>query len=235
MSELTAAVADSSELDDDQSIARYLRDNPGFFHQHPQLLESLRVPHSSGVAVSLIERQLSTLREKNSKLTSQLNEFVGAARDNDRITRSVHEFSLELMAVDSLDSLLAVSRDLLLKHFAADEVSIVLIDAEEGDRSESQPWRYLEHDHSDLQCMRDILQDRRISCGLANDSQKKMLFGDCADAQKSVAIVPLVAGRELGILALGSCNESTYTRDQGHLFLGRVGELMSSSISRFVD
>lgn len=233
MSELTA-VAERPALADDRSVARYLRDNPDFFHQHPQLLEVLRVPHESGSAVSLVERQLSTLRETNHKLKRQLHEMISAARDNDRIASSVHQFSLELMAADSLDDLLAASRDLLLEHFSADDVSVLLIDAEEGERSTEQPWRYVTHDHGDLQCLSDVLQNRKIRCGLASEMQKQVLFGDRAEAQASVAIVPLVAGRELGVLSLGSRSELTYTRDQGHLFLERVGQLVSSGVNRFL-
>lgn len=233
MSDVTAA-AEPPVLEDDRSVARYLRDNLGFFEQHPQLLAELRVPHQTGAAISLVERQLSTLRESNNKLKRQLHEMISAARDNDRIAASVHKFSLELMAVDSLDDLLAASRDLLLENFAADDVAVLLIDSEQGERSEEQPWRYVEHDHSDLQCFSDVLKNRKIRCGLASEMQKSVLFGDRAEEQASVAIVPLVAGRELGILSLGSRSELTYTRDQGHLFLERVGQLVSSGVNRFL-
>ncbi|MGB0864967.1 MAG: DUF484 family protein [Granulosicoccaceae bacterium] len=232
MSELEA-VAERPELDD-RGVARYLRDNPDFFHQHPQLLEVLRVPHQRAGAVSLVERQLSTLRDTNDKLKRQLHEMIGAARENDRIAASVHQFSLELMAADSLDDLLAASRDLLLEHFSADDVAVMLIDAEEGERSVDTPWRYVSHDHDDLQCFSDVLQNRKIRCGLASEMQKQVLFGERASDQASVAIVPLIAGRELGLLSLGSRSELTYTRDQGHLFLERVGQLVSSGVNRFL-
>jgi len=79
------------------------------------------------------------------------------------------------------------------------------------------------------------LEKQNIRCGLASESQKHVLFGERADEQASVAIVPLIVeGRQLGVLGLGSRSELTYTRDQGHLFLERVGELVSGGLNRFL-
>ena len=46
-------------------IARFLRTHPQFFDQHPELLESIHVPHPyGGRAIPLSERQTFALREK---------------------------------------------------------------------------------------------------------------------------------------------------------------------------
>ena len=46
-------------------VAQFLRSNPQFFDQHPQLLETIVVPHPhGGRAIPLTERQIVTLREK---------------------------------------------------------------------------------------------------------------------------------------------------------------------------
>jgi hypothetical protein len=46
-------------------VARFLRSNPQFFEQHPQLLETIRVIHPhGGRAIPLAERQTVALREK---------------------------------------------------------------------------------------------------------------------------------------------------------------------------
>jgi len=49
-------------------VARYLRSNPKFFEQHPELLDSIRVTHPyGGRAIPLAERQTVALRELFSK------------------------------------------------------------------------------------------------------------------------------------------------------------------------
>jgi len=54
-------------------LARFLRANPQFFDQHPELLESIHVPHPyGGRAIPLAERQTVALREKVKGLEGKL-------------------------------------------------------------------------------------------------------------------------------------------------------------------
>ena len=52
-----------------QAVHDYLATHPDFFEQNPSLLSALNLPHSSGGTVSLIERQISVLRQKDLKLS----------------------------------------------------------------------------------------------------------------------------------------------------------------------
>lgn len=45
-------------------VAEFLQQHPDFFTRNAKLLEKLHVPHETGRAVSLVERQTSVLREK---------------------------------------------------------------------------------------------------------------------------------------------------------------------------
>ena len=50
---------------DPNEVAQFLKTHPQFFDQHPQLLETIYVPHPhGGRAIPLTERQIVTLREK---------------------------------------------------------------------------------------------------------------------------------------------------------------------------
>ena len=48
-----------------EMVADYLRRHPEFFNDHPELVAEIAVPHGSGDAVSLVERQVRALREQN--------------------------------------------------------------------------------------------------------------------------------------------------------------------------
>ena len=39
-------------------VAKYLRKYPDFLVKHPEVLQAVKLPHESGAAVSLIERQV---------------------------------------------------------------------------------------------------------------------------------------------------------------------------------
>ena len=58
----------------DQSVLDFLRQSPDFFLRHPSALSELSLPHESGEAVSLIERQIDILRERNVTMRKRMNE-----------------------------------------------------------------------------------------------------------------------------------------------------------------
>ena len=62
---------------DEEAVARYLQHNPDFFERHQTLLGRLRLPHArTGSTISLVERQVEVLREKQSTVEQKLAEFV---------------------------------------------------------------------------------------------------------------------------------------------------------------
>src|SRR2546421_12758070 len=76
-------------------LARFLRANPQFFEQHPDLLESIHVPHPyGGRAIPLTERQTVALREKVKLLEGKLAEIIKYAEENDAISEKVHRLSV---------------------------------------------------------------------------------------------------------------------------------------------
>ena len=68
---------------DAEGVAEYLEQNPGFFEQHADLLSDIKLQHGSGGAISLIERQVAVLREKNQALESNILQLVQIAQDNE--------------------------------------------------------------------------------------------------------------------------------------------------------
>ena len=52
---------------DEDSVAAYLSEHPEFFNKQEDLLAKLRIPHKSGGAISLLERQVSLLRRQQGK------------------------------------------------------------------------------------------------------------------------------------------------------------------------
>ena len=64
------ATADSEE----ESIAAYLQHHPEFFERHQAVLARLKLPHArGGSTISLVERQIEVLREKQAQLEGKLS------------------------------------------------------------------------------------------------------------------------------------------------------------------
>ena len=65
-----------------EAIAAYLRDHPAFFVEHEELLPALRIPHQRGDTVSLVERQLKLLRDRNIEMRHRLSQLMDVARQS---------------------------------------------------------------------------------------------------------------------------------------------------------
>ena len=83
---------------DEAAIGQYLQQHPDLFDRHPQLLTRLRLVHPrTGTTVSLIERQVEVLRDKQAASEQKLAEFVRVARANDVLVDKIHRFTRRLV------------------------------------------------------------------------------------------------------------------------------------------
>ena len=82
----------------DEEVARYLREHPGFFELHADLLASITVPHPhGGRAISLQERQLEVLREKLRAHELRMAELLRIGQENDAITEKLQRWTRQLL------------------------------------------------------------------------------------------------------------------------------------------
>ena len=128
---------------DANEVAQFLKSNPQFFDQHPQLLESIYVPHPhGGRAIPLTERQIVSLREKVKVLEGKLGEFVRFGEDNDAIGEKVHRLSLALLGAKDLPAGTQALQFHLREDFAVPHVALKLwavddVPAELRDKAEN--------------------------------------------------------------------------------------------------
>ena len=105
MTEVSAEQQPETQSDESRVI-RYLQDNPAILLDYPEIFSTLSIPHDTGDATSLVERQLKLLREENQQLKAKIEELVGIARDNEELNRRFHRLALELMNADQLHDVL---------------------------------------------------------------------------------------------------------------------------------
>jgi uncharacterized protein len=83
----------------DREVADYLLANPEFFSQHAELLAAIRLANPHGkAAVSLQERQMDMLREKNKLLERRLAELLRYGHENDGIAAKFNRWTARVMA-----------------------------------------------------------------------------------------------------------------------------------------
>ncbi len=99
--EIPTLSEDTTSAIDDEQVRDYLKENNDFFERHPDMLDHLHISHSSGSAVSLVEKQISVLRERNVELRQRLTKLTNNAHDNDRLYELTRKLVLSLLEADS--------------------------------------------------------------------------------------------------------------------------------------
>ncbi len=213
----------ASEIED------WLLRHPDFFQHHPECLETLKLPHPCGDAVSLVTRQIELLREKNRKLQAQLNDIVHIARENDSLLRRFHQLTLAMLDAASLEDALAALRWLLQDCFQADFVTVRLIypviDCPVSNLCVSEDCPQLGH-------FKQILEDGKPECGKPTLEQATFLFGENAIEAESYALMPLQHAGLKGVLAIGSRDPDRFESGMGSLFLSQMSDVVAA---RFVS
>ncbi len=226
---------------DESVIAGYLASHPDFFNRHTELLANLQVPHQAGAA-SLIERQIAVLRDKSRDLEEQLNGLIRTARGNEQIVTRLQRFTLELMRANDINDVIATCQDVLRDDFNADYVSIRIIDKtrcdgkaanEEMDTKDNDSLHFINPKDKNLKQFGRLFDSKKPVCGRLKQEQQSFLFGDNAEEIKSVALIPLSGAEKMGILALGSHDETRFHPGMGTVFISHLGELVTTSLARY--
>src|SRR5882762_1314870 len=106
-------------------LARFLRANPQFFDQNPELLETIHVPHPyGGRAIPLAERQTVALREKAKLLEGRLAELIQFGEENDAISEKVHRLAVALVGARDFPALTRSLYFHLREDFAVPHVAL---------------------------------------------------------------------------------------------------------------
>ena len=226
-----------SEADNDSTLERtvadYLRTHPQFFETHLNLLTSLTLPHHTGSAVSLVERQVGMFREQNRDLKDKLLELVNVARDNDHLSQRLHRLTLSLMEARCLTDVLHTLDDKLRTEFQADVVRIRLFEDVLITPVEDEQLT-LRRDDPALEAFSGMIRLRRPQCGTLKPEQIDALFGAHAAVVASAVLVPLGGANSYGLLAVGSTDPQRFRAGLGKVFLTYLGELASAALRPYL-
>jgi hypothetical protein len=213
--------SDPSIDDREADLADYLIAHPDFFHRHPDALAAIDIPHPTGDAVSLIERQVRTLREQSTTYRQQLEQLVAVARENDGLAKRLHRLTLALIETQTFDEVLNTLQDELREQFQADAVEMKLFASEQLEAHAHEPGPAL---------FRDFLARARPNCGRLDRDKLEYLFGPQAGETGSAALIPLKAPPMAGVLAIGSRDPDRFHQGKSVDFLQRLAEVVSAKL-----
>lgn len=214
----------------DEQVAQYLRTHSNFFTRHPDLLVDIELPHHSGQAVSLVEKQVSILRERNIEMRQRLSNLLDNARDNDRLFDKTKRLVLALLEAKSLADLVDALYYSFSKDFQIHYTRLILF----GDENLGSSAARIETINSARNSIGVRLKSSRAVSGGVDVKEAEFLFDSDSPNIGSAAITVLSHGHLLGVLAVGNQDPSYYHSSMGTLFLGYIGEVLNRTLPRFL-
>ncbi len=208
-------MSDAGSLND-ADVLEWLASNPDFFERHPDIIESLQLPHETG-ASSLIEVQVTRLRRDNHQLRAQLETLAGIAGENERLMQRLHQLTLEVMTTRSSGEFIERLMARLASDFDARSVRLHLIERHEGlvdieavslHESGAPDW------------FDKLIEGGSIEFGRFTRAKLEVLFPAQHDRIGSAALVPITG---VGLLAIGSDSPERFHPNMGALFLELLG------------
>lgn len=211
-----------------EDVAEYLKSNPIFFEQYADLLAQIYVPHPhGGRTVSLAERQMLTLRDKNRQTEAKLAELIAFGEENDAISEKVHRLAVGLIAAETFQAVIHLLNFHLRDDFSVPHVALRLWNKPEGVEDLPEFAAVSE----ELQVFAETLG--RPYCGSTAGFGTASWFGEHANHIRSQALIALRnGGGTIGMVALGSEEAQRFYADMGTLYLERLGEMVSAALAR---
>ena len=196
-----------------KDVEEFLRAHPNFLQDRPGLLAVLSLPHGGEGAVSLVERQVSVLRQRNIVSRQQINALSDIGRENDRLLEATRRTVLALLAGTNRQELAQIWLVQVTNTFKAELGALIWITGEPNSNS------------AEFVAGKLIGQGESFSGVLRPEEMNALFTGDAS--QGSAALSPIRNGSDiLGVLAVGARDSARYRQEDGTIFLEYLAEVI---------
>ena len=224
----------TSERSTENLVADYLKNNLDFFVKNSAILAELKIPHEHGGAISLVEKQLTVLREQNRETNKKIHELIEIATQNEELARRMHQLALTLIDADNPKDIFSAMYDNLKKNFHADRV-IVRLFANPAFIDSFPTDEFVGKESIEESLFKRIIEKREPLSGKMKHQQQVFLFGDDGDDIASSVMIPLHGVGWGGILAIGSFDAERFQPGMGIELLANLGEILSFIIKPWIE
>jgi uncharacterized protein YigA (DUF484 family) len=211
-----------------EDVFQYLQDNPQFFEEHAERIARLVIPHPhGGRTISITERQMLSLRDKNKQLEGKMGELLQFGEENDSISEKMHRLGVAMIAAANFQSVLHTLNFHLRDDFSIPHVALRLWDRPEN--AEELPEFAAVSE--ELQVFAESLN--QPYCGSTAGFESSSWFAGASTHVRSQALIAMRnGGGTIGMIALGSEDPQRFYAGMGTLYLERLGEMASAALAR---
>jgi len=212
-------------------VAKFLTENPTFFLKQEQLLADMFLPHASGEAVSLLERQVSILRERNIEARKRLSDILEQGQRNDVLFQKTRGLILALLETKNINDLARCLIEYCEQEFQVDAVSFTLI--ANADTHKATACQVLAENEIKL-VMSSLLSSKEAMSGVFREEELKLMFADKSASLQSAAIMPVRANNTtLAFISLGSQDAHYFQTGIDTLFLGFIADVLARLLPKY--
>ncbi len=225
------STAKSEKAITSSDVSLFLQEHPDFFQDKDPLVEKLLLTHTSGHAISLIERQVDILRQQNGQLNKQLNDLFTIAKENENSTQKMHNLVSSLISCYKLHDLVSVLQTRLIGDFSVDTVVLKLFSVENS-VLDAKNMIAIDSNSVQAKTLKKLIHKRTPMCGFFNQLNTQELQTSKQLDIKSMAVLPLFIDKNdcFGVLILASEDKQHFTPENGILFLKNLAEIVSASL-----
>lgn len=208
-----------TETIDPKAVEAFLLAHPDFLQDRPALLAALNLPHGGPGAVSLVERQVALLRERNIASRQRLNELTELGKENDRLLNATRTTILSLLQSGSADEVVRIWSNEATETFGAELATLIWFDGS-GFAVEGAT-------HPGQAVALRLISGSNSQSGVVRAEEMQALFGiDGVDGSAALAAISR-GDKPIGVLAVGSTDPDRYRPEDGTLFLDYLGEVIA--------
>ena len=215
--------SDAKDNINERAVIEYLKADPLFFNRHSYLLADMSLPHPSGSAISLMEKQVSVLRQRNSDMHTRLNKLLENARTNDRLFDKTKRLILTLIEAQDLGDLVDALYYSFDKEFGIHYTRLIIFSKHEQPSSAAR----VENIHIAKNIIGKRLKHSRLVSGGIDPYETQYLFDHDHKDVGSSALAILSNNAILGVLAIGNRDANYYRSSMGTLFLSYIAEVLN--------
>ena len=214
----------------EEQVVKHLQDNPEFFLNHPELLSNIKLPHDSGKAISLVEKQVNILREQGVKATERLKDLADNARTNDEIFYITRSLIIDLLDCNTIEEVSTSLQEQFVRLRNVDACELIFLN--HSMQSLSTAIR-VEDSKVIKEKFSDVFRLEKTFCTQLQEEQILYLFPFSEGNISSTALCPVSTnGETLALLALGNKTANYFNVHLDTLFLDFICEVLDSVIRR---
>ena len=211
-----------------EAVLDYLKAHPEIFEEQAEFFHQVEISHPySGRTISLAERQMINLREKNRLLEHRLGELLGVGETNDALGARMHQLTIALVSANRLDQMVGIVLKSLAEDFGVPQARL---------RLWGEGAANLGHEVCtpvSAEFIKEVSAMHHPVTGSVRTGEVAAWFGGESESITSMALVPLrFDGQTLGLLAMGSDDAERFVAGMGTLYIERLGDVIAAALAR---